>query len=263
MPTPIITLTTDLGLTDYYVASIKGAILREINEVHIVDISHDIEKFNIAQGAFVLKNAIRDFPKGTIHLIGIQPNATFEINHLAIEYNGQYFIGADNGFFSLIFENPPSKVMELNIKQDTDLLTFPTKDVFVKAACHLARGGELEVIGMKMNSINERTNFAAVVGPNSIKGSVIYIDSYGNVITNITRELFKEVGKERPFEIGFRVPGYEINELHKNYADVQESERLALFGATNFLEVAINIGNAHQLMGLKLNDVVTISFYDR
>lgn len=259
---PIITLTTDLGLKDYYVASIKGAILSELQQVNIVDVSHEIEKFNIAQAAFVVKNAIKDFPKESVHILGVLPTRTNEITHLAVEYDQQYFIGADNGIFSLIFEKPPTKVVELNLLQNSDLLTFPTKDVFVKAACHLARGGAIELLGNKVNSINERSSFMAVVGPNSIRGSVIYVDSYGNLITNISKNLFKEVGNNRPFTITFRKPTYEITEISNNYNDVVESEVLAIFGASGFLEIAINIGHASNLMGIKVNDVVSILFDD-
>jgi len=259
---PIITLTTDLGLKDYYVAAIKGAILSEIEHVNIVDFSHEIEKFNIVQTAFVVKNASRYFPKNTIHVIGVLPQRTPDIAHLAIEYDNQFFIGADNGIFSLIFEKPPTKVVAINIYQDTDLLTFPTKDVFVKAACHLARGGSIDLLGKQVNAINERSHFMAVVGPNSIRGIVAYVDSYGNLISNISKSLFNEVRKNRPFTITFRKPAYDITEISNNYSDVIESEVLALFGSSGFLEIAINIGHASNLMGIKVNDVLTILFDD-
>ena len=257
-----ITLTTDLGLKDYYVAAIKGSILMEINEIHIIDISHDIEKFNIAQAAFMLKNVIHDFEDGTIHIIGVRPSLENNVSHLAIEYKNQFFIGADNGIFSLIFEFPPEKVVELNLTQDNNLLTFPTKDVFVKAACHIARGGTLEVIGKPVESINEKHSFMAVIGSDSIRGSVVYIDSYGNVISNITERLFVEVGKGRSFTIMFRKRGDEIHQISELYTDVAEGEKLALFGSTGMLEIAMNIGHAKNLLGFNENDIVNIEFHD-
>ena len=260
---PIITLTTDLGLKDYYVSSIKGAILSQTPDVTIVDISHNVPKFSIQQAAFMIKNVLKDFPAGTIHVIGVLPQASGSTPHIAVKAHGQYFISADNGIFSLIFDTKPDKMVELNIMQDVDDLTFPTKDVFVKAACHLARGGTLEVIGKPHHELVERSLFRAVVDNNTIRGTVIYIDSYGNVVANITRQLFKDVGRGRPFTISFRVPGYDITHISETYQSVIESERLALFGSSGYLEIAINIGDASKLLGLKINDIVRIEFHDR
>ena len=256
----IITLTTDLGLKDYYVGSIKGAIYSQVPNATVVDISHEVPKFDIAQAAFIIANTFREFPEGSIHILGVNPEETADTPHLVVVYDGHYFIGADNGIFSLIFEKEPERIVELNIMQDTDFLTFPTKDVFVKAACHLARGGTLAVIGKPTTNINERTMLRAVVDGSTIRGMVIYIDSYGNVITNISRNLFKKVGKGRPFTISFRVSRYDIHEIHNTYKDVPEGEKLALFGSTGFLEVAINHGNANSLLGLRISDMIRVEF---
>jgi len=259
----VITLTTDLGTKDYYVAALKGNILKELPDVAIVDISHDIEKYNIAQAAFVIKNSFLDFPKSTIHILGVRPEKTESIDHILALYKGHYFVGADNGVFSLIFDHPPDKVVSLNIRESIEGVNFPTKDIFVKAACHIARGGTPEVIGSPKNSINERTNFAAVVSPTSIRGFVIYIDSYGNVITNISRELFIEVGKGRSFTIAFGNSRYTLSEIKSKYIDSVEGELLALFGSTGYLEIAICAGNAKELVGLHLTHSITIIFNDR
>ena len=228
----IITLTTDLGLKDYYVGSIKGAIYKEMPDATVVDISHDVPKFDIAQAAFIINNTYREFPEGSIHIVGVNPEETPETPHLVVVYDGHYFIGADNGIFSLIFEKTPERIVELTLSQDTDLLTFPTKDVFVKAACHLARGGTLGIIGKPVQTMNERMMLRAVVDGSTIRGMVIYIDSYGNVITNISRHLFNKVGKGRAFTIQFRVSRYDIHEIHNTYKEVPEGEKLALFGST-------------------------------
>lgn len=256
----IITLTSDLGLKDYYVGSIKGAIYREMPTATVVDISHEVPKFDIAQAAFIVANSFREFPEGSIHIIGVNPEETPETPHVVVVFDGHYFIGADNGIFSLIFEKEPQRIMELTLSQDTDFLTFPTKDVFVKAACHLARGGTLSIIGKPLEKLNERMMLRAVVDGNTIRGMVIYIDSYGNVITNITSHLFKKIGRGRPFTIQFRVSRYNITHIHNTYKDVPEGEKLALFGSTGFLEVAINHGNANGLLGLRLNDIVRVEF---
>ncbi|MFN3918167.1 MAG: S-adenosyl-l-methionine hydroxide adenosyltransferase family protein [Flavobacteriales bacterium] len=264
----IITLTTDMGIKDYYVASLKGSIYSQLQDITIVDISHHIPPFDIAQAAFVLKNCYRDFPKGTIHIMGVNPELGADVLHIIVEYSGQWFIGADNGIFSLLFDKQPEAVYELTILPEVDEYTFPTKSVFVKAACHIARGGTPEIIGKRIEKIQIRQIFRPVADEHAIRGGVQYIDEYGNVITNITKSLFNEVGKGRPFTIYFRRASYDINTISKSYNDVPEGEKVALFSSSGHLEIAINKGvegnggGANKLFGLKINDIVTIQFED-
>ncbi len=262
----MITLTTDMGLKDYYVASVKGAILCQLPEAIIIDITHDIPPFNIATAAFVLRNTYNDFPKGTVHVIGVNPETDMETHHLVVEFDGHFFIGADNGIFSILFDRIPDKIVEINLDQDSDELTFPTKHVFVKAACHLARGGTPEVIGKWVKNVTQRKLFRAVVEGDVIRGKVIYIDGYGNVFINITQKLFKETGRGRPFHIYYRRASYEIHHIHKTYNEVPDGEKVAIFGSSGFLEIAINRGvkgsggGANQLFGLKIDDIVRVEF---
>lgn len=257
-----------MGTKDYYVAAVKGAILSEIPDAVIVDVTHELPHFEIAQAWFVVRNAYKNFPEGSIHIIGVKPEMVLPTNkggheetlHIAAEYDGHYFIGADNGIFSLIFERPPDNLVELNFPVSSDDMNFPTKHVFARAACHVARGGTLEVIGKKLESLKERAIFRPVVDGDVIKGTVIYIDHYGNLITNITQEVFKEGVKGKPYTVYFR--GYDIKELSKTYNDVVGGEKLALFNASGFLEIAINQGSASNLMGMKLNDSVRIEIED-
>src|ERR1051326_4797986 len=123
----IITLTTDLGLKDHYVSAVKGAILSQLPDVNIVDISHLVPTFDIVQAAYILKNAYPNFPPGTVHIIGVNAEASVKTPHIALSVSGHFFIGADNGIFSFLFDRVPDKIVELNIKQDTDNLTFPIK----------------------------------------------------------------------------------------------------------------------------------------
>ena len=259
---PTITLTTDLGLKDYYVASVKGAILKDNPSVNIIDISHEVPAFNMQVCAFIIRNCYQDFPEGTIHIIGINSDVDIETPHVVVFANGHYFIGADNGIFSLILDSPPEKVFELTVSQDTDSITFPTKDVFVKAACHLARGGTMEVIGKQKNELNARSMFRAVSENNVIKGMAIYIDHYGNIVTNITQRLFKEFGKGRKFKILFRSAEYEIDTISPSYNAVVEGERVAMFSSTGNIEIAINKANASKLFGIHQGDIIRVEFYD-
>ena len=264
----IITLTSDYGNKDYFSAAIKGAILSEAPQVTIVDISHQVSPFNIQEAAYILKNAYHHFPKGTIHMIGIDTEATKTKNHIACKVNGHYFIGSDTGIFSLMFPYfKAEQIMALNIRKESDYILFPMKDVFVKAACHLSRGGTLGVIGRQINQLKEVKDFQPTLSSDRkvLKGQVIYIDQNGNVISNITEKFFRESFAGKTFEI--KLPRRNnISVLHKSYSQVNEGEIVALFNSAGHLEIAINKGDANLangasgLLGIKVKDRISIEF---
>ena len=259
---PIITLTTDLGNKDNYVGAIKGAILSELDSVNIIDISHEVEPFNIQQAAYIVRNCYKEFPAGTIHVIGVDDELSLDNEHIALKMDGHFFIAADNGIFSiLIKEIKPEIIVELNITQKTNSLTFATKDVLIIAACHLARGGTLEIIGKKIEELKQkRAELRPVIEPNLIKGTVIYIDSYGNAVTNISKSIFNKVQKGRTFSILFGREDEKINKIVTKYKDVSISDKLAIFDNNNQLQIAINQGKANTLLGLKFHDIIRIEF---
>lgn len=254
----IITLTSDLGLKDYYVAAVKGTIFNQLPKVTIVDISHQLEQYDIFQASYILKNAYPHFPQGTVHIIGVNAQPDVNAPYIAVSCDGHYFIGADNGVFSLLFDKSPDKIVELNLKQDVDTLTFPMKDLFVKAACHLARGGTLEVIGSIKEKFNEKTLFRPAIENDSIRGTIIYIDSYNNVVSNITKKLFKEVSKERKFIIDF--VRYHIDTISESYNEVVEGELVAMFNSAGYLEIAMNKGRIASLLNINYGDIITLRF---
>jgi len=188
----IITLTTDFGEKDHFAGAVKGAIYSEIPEVKIVDISHSVSPFNIPEAAYIIQNAYSSFPKGTIHIIGIDSEINKENKHIAIKLDDHYFVCANNGIMSMICSGiAPEKIVEINIHDKTET-SFPVLDVFVRVACHIARGGTLEVIGKLIEHIKPIKNIIPFVNDekNQIIGNVIYIDNYGNAITNIKRCFF-------------------------------------------------------------------------
>ena len=274
---PIITLTTDFGIKDHFIANIKGAILTELPQVNIVDISHQISPFNILEAAYIIQNSYKSFPVGTIHIIGVDSELNPENKHLVVKFEGQYFICADNGIMSMACLNiEPEKIVEINI-HDKLISNFSVLDVFVKVACHISRGGKLEVIGKSIDKIKSVKNLTPFINEskNQIIGNVIYIDNYGNVITNITRSFFREISKSREFEISVR--SYKFKIIHSKYSDIvnfsiDESKRnndgqaLAIFNSSLNLEIAIyksnpvNFGTAASLMGLNILDTVTVNF---
>jgi S-adenosylmethionine hydrolase len=255
----VITLTTDLGNQDFYQAALKGSLISKFPEVRLVDISHHIPPFDIQHAAFVLKNAFPYFPKGTVHLIGIDSVFNENNRYLALKYQDHYFVGADNGIFSILMEDSPAEIVELNILQDLKYLHFPLTDILCKAAAHLAKGLPLAEIGDPYPRLIQRTVIQPVVDQNSLRGSVVYVDSFGNVISNIHKELFNKVQQGRDFTLYFR-RNETIHHMSWHYNEVPEGEKLCLFGISNYLEIAINKGNASGLLGLKQGDIIRIEF---
>jgi S-adenosylmethionine hydrolase len=254
----IITLTSDWGLKDYYTGAVKGAILRQLPDVQIVDVSHHIPAFDLNQAAFIVRNSYPNFPEGTIHILAINTEAAVDTPHTLVFHKGHYFIAADNGIFSLLFDDNPEKIIELDVMQDSDYFTFSTRDVFVKVACHIASGQPIEKLGFPKEKILRKMAFQPVIQGDLLKGKVIYIDNYENVFINITEALFKSSVKNRKFAITFRSLNYRITEISKSYKDVSHGDMLALFSTSGFIEIAIREGKASSLLGLKMDQPVTV-----
>ncbi len=272
----IITLTTDYGLKDHFVGALKGKILSEYPEATIIDISHDIDPFNTVEASYIIGSSYASFPKGTVHLIGVDLEFNKENQHIVMQWNDHYFIAADNGILSMLSQKiVPQKIVAINIhdrlpNDATDL------DVFVKVACHIAKGGLLNIIGKELKNIKQVVDLQAIIANdgNSLKGYVIYIDHFGNVVTNISKKQFLEVSKGRPYEIVMRTKN--IKTILPNYSAIAssdkyeiknyEGEKLAIFNEAGFLEIAIfrsnpsKVGSANSLLGLNYRDVINIKF---
>ncbi len=256
----IITLTTDLGIRDNYVASLKASILTQNEDVKIIDISHNIECFNINQATHVLKTCFKNFPKNTVHIITVDDELNSNNEHLLAFYNQQYFLCADNGFFNLFFDVfRPDKFFQITVDQKSDILTFASREILSIAACHLSRGGTPEIIGKEINNYNfDSTSIKPVIDKNSIRCTVIYIDNYGNVVTNIQKKLFQTTIGDQKFKIFHGSDSDSINKISQVYNDVSIAEKLAIFDMNDFLQIAINKGNASSLLGLKVFDIIRI-----
>ena len=256
----IITLTSDLGLNDHYLAMVKAKILSQKPDAQIIDINNSIHKHNIAEAAFVIKTMLREFPKDTIHIVGVGTQAIDDITHVGIRYMDQYILTADNGLFSLIAEQYADYVVELTMNVESDVRIFPMRDLYAPAAVLLSRGSSLEVIGRKLDNLKEAMLLKPTTGEDYIRGSVIYVDDYGNAITNIDYRMIRDTVKGREFLIGFSHKGYEMSEVMKRYSDVRMGERLALINSAGHLEIAINQGHAADLLGLHVGEAVIITF---
>ncbi|RYJ36645.1 SAM_adeno_trans domain containing protein [Flavobacterium anhuiense] len=256
--------------------SLKGKILSENPEVQIIDISHDIDPFNTAEASYIIGAAYMSFPKGTVHLIGVDIERNKENQHIAMQWNDHYFICADNGILSMLTQKiVPQKIVAINI-HDRFPIEATDLDIFIQVASHLSRGGLLNVIGKEISSIKEATELQALVADdgNSIKGNIIYIDHFGNVVTNISKKQFLEISRGRPYEIVMKpksiktiLPNYSAIATSDKYPiKTYEGEKLAIFNEAGFLEIAIfrsnpsKVGSANSLLGLNYRDVITIKF---
>jgi len=262
MTRPIITLTTDWGTKDHYLAAVKGSIATHIPDAVVMDISHEIVPFDLNEASYILRNAWKNFPEGSIHIVGVNSEASIEHPHVIIKENGHFFIGSDNGIFSLIFDQTPEEIYELDIIQSTNKFTFSTKDVFVQAALHILEEKPLTELGDQLEELNNKMAFQPVTEVGLIKGKVIYIDRYENVVTNISESLFYEMTKGKKFSIFLRAGKYELKKIHTSYSDVVEGELVALFGSDNLLEIAQNRGRAAGLLGIQIDDVIRIEIAD-
>lgn len=254
----IITFISDFGLRDHYVSAVKGAIYRELPDVVLVDISHQIKKYNLSEAAYVLKHAYSSFPQKTVHLIGLNTEHLDTGGYVAVEYDNHFFVAADNGVFSLLFDESPSIIIELQVEENTDL-SFPVRDIFAKAACRLASGIDIKSLGKPKEELLQRLPFRATSTGDIIRGAIVFIDSYENVITNISRSLFEQTGKGQPFVIEF-ARGYQIDKISRDYNEVPDGELFALFNSSGFLEIAIRNGKVSSLLNLDLNTPITIHF---
>lgn len=275
----IITLTTDFGMKAHFVGAVKGALYSEIPEATIVDISHNISPFSVMEAAYVIQNAFNSFPKGTIHLIGVDSELNPENTHLAMLLDGHFFVCANNGILSMICnEINPDQIVEINI-HDKIVGSFPVLDVFVKVAAHIARGGTLEVIGKAIEVVKPIKNITPFVASdsNQLIGNVIFIDRYDNVITNIKKSFFEALQKGRRFEISAR--NHKFKTIHQRYSDIvdfnipinkrnDEGRGLVVFNSSGYLEIAMyksnkaTVGGASTLMGLEMMDSVTVTFFE-
>jgi len=254
----IITFTTDWGTRDYHIGAIKGMLLSQIQDLRLIDLSHQVARHNIQQAAYIFKNAWRHFPTGTLHFIGVHGQNKHDPELIAIKKEGHIFIGVNDGFFSLVFEDAPIDVVTLrNPESKGDLFDLP---LMVQSAAHLLNGRNLYELGERPEHFVQRSAFLPTIDEELIHGVVIYIDDYGNIVTNISRELFEEQRKGRKFEIVARKAQYSIDSISSYYNVVEPGSAIALFNDAGYLEIAINEDSAFKLLNIRLNDNIRIEF---
>ncbi len=274
----IITLTSDFGVKDYSVAAIKGSLLKQVNDLTIIDISHDITPYCIPETAFILKAAYPNFPKDSIHIVGVDSAQTPEQDHIVAKLNEQYFIGADNGIFSLLADVEAFEEIISIEHPKSKNSNFPTLDVFVDIATQIILGEALQNLGTRKKDLNKwLRNTPDIAQLNEVIAHIVYVDRYGNLVTDLSKTFFDEIGMNRSFEI--TASNVKIKKINPHYNDIinyelPEEKRkkagsaLAIFNSLDLLEIALfksdpnHGGSAASLLGLSVGSSVRIIFED-
>lgn len=254
----LVTLTTDFGDRDWYVGALKGAVLRQQPQAQVVDVSHHIAPFDIVQAALVLRNVWPEFPEGTVHLLAVNCVYAPDFRFVAVRHAGHFFVAPDNGVLTLLFgEIAQSDVRYLPSDPATH---FAVKGAFAQAVGHLGSGGDFDTLGdPAAEPLLQRIGLQPVITPTRIRGTVVHIDHFDNAVLNIHRDLFEQVRAGRAFSLFFK-RNDPLTQLSTNYCDVPLGEPLCLFNSAGFLEIAVNLGRAATLLGLRVEDVVEITF---
>ena len=252
----LITIISDFGYSDHYAAALKASIYKLNSNLNVVDITHDIKKYNISHAAHTIRNVYKDFPDGSIHIICVKASEKKE-RIVVVKINDHYFISYDTGIFSLIDlkENYTAVSVDYSI-----LSSFPEKSIMGPIAVKLAVNNDISTIGKPIMNLNKRFFPTVNVSNNNLKGNILRIDHYGNLITNIHLNDFDKliVKNSENFEI---IIGIErLIEINKTYSDVNAGELFALFNSNQFLEIGMNLGNASKLLGMKEDDPISINF---
>jgi S-adenosyl-L-methionine hydrolase (adenosine-forming) len=247
---PLLTLTSDIGSPDYLVGAVKAQLLQLNPEFQIIDISHNIPPFNYPQAAYVCQSAIKNFPAFTYHLILVNLFEKKPEQLLLAFHNNQYLLCADNGLLTMILEETPEIMIGIPLEKEAIKNTIFLTSVMGKVVNKLVNGDSIQSIGISDVKYLEKRHLRPILDNNAIEGQIIFIDSFENVIVNITQAQFEEQRKGRSFRIVFKRDEM-IDKISESYADVTEGEKLALFNSAGYLEIAINKGNAAGLFGLK------------
>lgn len=248
----ILTLTTDFGTRDYYVAAVKGVILSIAPHVRLVDVTHDVEPHNVAHGAFLLRQIWPWYPPGTIHLAVVDPGVGSTRRIIVARVDGRFLVAPDNGLVTFIRRDSPVEAAHVveNPRYTTPVpsATFHGRDIMAPVAANLANGVDPHEFGSLTDQLQALdVPFRAQMQGTVLQGSVLYVDRFGTLITNIHQEQLGGKGGEKSWEV--YVNGRPLGPIRSTFSDVAPGEALAFPGSDRFLEVAVNRGSAVERFG--------------
>lgn len=249
-----------MGYTDYYTGVVKGALYNLLPNVQLIDLTHRLTLDDgIIPAAFVLRNSYRMFPPSTIHVMAVNTRLDFNSRHVVFMHEGYFFVGTDNGVFSLAFDTEPEEVYDISHHRGADG-PFPVLEVFVPAVARLANGEQPSDLGLPIpEGLIKKVMQRPTLDANQILGTVIYSDHYGNAITNISKEMYLNVSQGRKPNITIRPMGYKV-EFGKNYHDVNSGDIIALFNSMGMLEIAMSNGNLLKLVRVGVSAQIKVEF---
>ncbi len=250
---PVITLTTEWKSDDIYNGIIKGKLYSLCPGATVIDNASNIRPFNISHASFIIRNTFLNYPRGSVHIICVHTEAQKGEDYLIVKARDHFFIGTDNGIFNLILNSDPDEIIRIDDEGTTDEL-----EIFAKAASGLFAGKNPAQLGKPLKSIRERVPLRATLDKEVIIGSIIFIDSYGNAISNITREIFYRVFENREFRISVQSNKNYTEHISSSYNDVPVGDLLARFNSLDLLEISINGADVSELLGLEVGSVVRV-----
>ena len=252
---PIITLINDWKQGSLYTAMIKGKLISISSDLKIIDLISNIDNYNIKQAAFIFKNSYKDFPAGTIHLNFVTNSIHSAADFIIIEHEKHFFISADNGFFSMIFDIQPEKtyVTKRNEASFEELIFYPP-------LVELILANKLHKLDLIKEDYKKVPLLQPVVRLNRIIGHIIFIDSYGNIISNITKDIINKNTNGRNYSVVIQSEKNILTKVSKDYNEVKSGELLYLFNSLGFIEIAIKDGKVAELLSISENDSITVVF---
>lgn len=260
MADPLITLTTDFGTADHLAGTMKGVILNINPAARIVDISHNVTPFDVLDGALTIGCAYRYFPPRTIHAVIVDPGVGTQRRPILASTGQQYFLAPDNGVLSMIFERESCMVRHITSEHyflSPVSATFHGRDVFGPAAGWLSKNWQPEAFGEEITDYARFTLPKAKAAGNVVKGVILRVDAFGNLMTNLTAEDLPDTVAASG-AINLSVNGKEIRKLERTFGLGAPGEAVAVFGSSGFLEIAVNRGNAARTLGTGRGAEVTL-----
>lgn len=254
----IVSLTTDFGTKDHYAAILKASILSKCREVSFIDISHSIDSHDIVEGAFYLSNSYKNFPEGSIHIAAVYNYYQPKYKIIIFKKEGQFFIGPDNGIFSLMFDDldlVDVYSVDMGMSEGSPSL----HQVFAHAVACISHDLGLEQVGPQVDGIRKRMGIQPVVTKNQIRATIIHIDHFENVVINLTKTQFDKVRQGRSFEIYYK-QNDPITMISRSYGSADIGDVVCIFNSADYMEIALNMGKASSMLGLNKNETIQINF---
>lgn len=253
----IVSLTTDFGTRDYHVAELKAAILKTNPKLNIIDVSHAVDSYDIVEAAYNVGNVFESFPAGSIHILSVYNYYDSYSEFVACYKDEHYFVAPNNGVLTLLFPDLQREQLYLIDQQDMQLDSLPK--IFAHAVGYISHGLPIGEIGVHPEVINQRMAIQPVVTSSQIRATIIHIDHFGNVVVNLKKQRFDELRNGRQFEIYYQQSD-PITYISRDYGDVPIGEVLCIFNSADYMEIALNVGKASELLSLKKNETIQINF---